>query len=80
MPTELALRPSDTCRYDAISLGEIMLRLDPGDLRIRTARTFQAWEGGGEYNVVRGLCRVFGLRTAAVTGLVDNEIARHATG
>ncbi|MGB8385449.1 MAG: hypothetical protein WCG47_30120 [Dermatophilaceae bacterium] len=74
MPTELALRPADECRYDAVSLGEIMLRLDPGDLRIRTARTFQAWEGGGEYNVVRGLCRVFGLRTAAVTGLVDNEI------
>ncbi|MGV1009534.1 MAG: sugar kinase [Dermatophilaceae bacterium] len=74
MPTQLDLRPAADCRYDAVSLGEVMLRLDPGDLRIRTARSFQAWEGGGEYNVVRGLCRVFGLRTAAVTGLVDNEI------
>jgi len=74
MPTPLALRPADECRYDAVSLGEIMLRLDPGELRIRTARAFEAWEGGGEYNVVRGLHRVFGLRTAAVTALVDNEI------
>ncbi len=74
MANELDLRPAEECRYDAVSLGEVMLRLDPGELRIRTARTFQAWEGGGEYNVVRGLCRVFGLRAAAVTALVDNEI------
>jgi 2-dehydro-3-deoxygluconokinase len=62
--------------YDAISLGEIMLRLDPGDGRIRTAREFKAWEGGGEYNVVRGLRKCFGLKTAAVTALADNEIGR----
>ncbi len=68
------LRPADDCRYDAVSLGEVMLRLDPGEGRIRTARTFAVWEGGGEYNVVRGLRRVFGLRTAAVTALVDNEV------
>jgi len=53
-----------------------MLRLDPGETRIRTARTFHAWEGGGEYNVARGLRRVFGLRTAIVTALAENDIGR----
>ena len=72
----LTIRPAEQCRFDAVSLGEIMLRLDPGDLRTRTARTFQAWEGGGEYNVVRGLRKVFGLRTAVLTALVDNEVGR----
>ena len=52
---ELNLRPREECRFDAVSLGEIMLRLDPGEGRIRTARSFRAWEGGGEYNVIRGL-------------------------
>ena len=52
---ELNLRPKEECRYDAVSLGEVMLRLDPGEGRIRTARSFRAWEGGGEYNVIRGL-------------------------
>lgn len=70
----LNLRPAEECKFDAVSLGEVMLRLDPGERRIRTARTFDAWEGGGEYNVVRGLHRVFGLRTAALTALVDNEV------
>lgn len=64
------------CRYDLVSLGEVMLRLDPGERRIRTARRFDAWEGGGEYNVARGLRRCFGLRTAIVTALADNEIGR----
>ena len=68
------VRPRDTCRYDAVALGEVMLRLDPGEGRIRTARSFQAWEGGGEYNVARSLSRVFGLRTSVVTALVDNEV------
>ena len=58
----MKLRPIEECRYDAVALGEVMLRLDPGEGRIRTTRAFQAWEGGGEYNVVRGLRRVFGLR------------------
>lgn len=70
------LRSKDECKYDMISLGEIMLRLDPGDSRIRTARSFRVWEGGGEYNVARGLRRCFGLKTAAVTALADNEIGR----
>ena len=59
-----------------ISLGEIMLRLDPGEGRIKTARSFRVWEGGGEYNVARGLRRCFGMRTAAVTALADNDVGR----
>ena len=70
----LTLRPAADCAYDAVSLGEVMLRLDPGPTRIRTARRFDAWEGGGEYNVVRGLRKVFGLRAAVLTALVDDEV------
>ncbi|MDX2546227.1 sugar kinase [Streptomyces sp. WI04-05B] len=61
---------------DVIALGEVMLRFDPGEGRIRTTRTFHVWEGGGEYNVVRGLRRCFGLRTAIVTALTDNPVGR----
>lgn len=74
MTADLVLRPAEESRYDALALGEVMLRLDPEDVRIRTARSFRAWEGGGEYNVVRGLRRVFGLRTGILTALVDNEV------
>lgn len=74
--TDLAIRPADECRYDAVSLGEVMLRLDPGEGRVRTTRHFRVWEGGGEYNVTRGLRRAFGLRGAVVTALADNEIGR----
>ena len=73
---DLRIRPAAECRFDAVSLGEVMLRLDPGEGRIRTARSFRAWEGGGEYNVTRGLRRAFGLRGAVVTALADNEIGR----
>jgi 2-dehydro-3-deoxygluconokinase len=66
----------EIARHDLVSLGEVMLRLDPGDGRISTTRTFQAWEGGGEYNVARGLRRCFGQRTAIVTALVDNPVGR----
>ena len=72
----LKLRPAEDCRYDIISLGEIMLRLDPGDGRIHTTRTFQAWEGGGEYNVARGLRRCFGKRAGVVTAFADNPVGR----
>ena len=72
--TTLKLRPADECRYDIVSLGEVMLRLDPGEGRIRTARQFRAWEGGGEYNVARGLRRCFRKRAAIVTAFADNEI------
>ena len=69
---ELNLREKYT--YDAVSLGEVMLRLDPGEGRIRTARSFRAWEGGGEYNVIRGLHKCFGLKTAVLTAFADNEV------
>ena len=72
----LNVKDAASCKYDMISLGEIMLRLDPGEGRIKTARSFRAWEGGGEYNVARGLRRCFGMRTAAVTALADNEVGR----
>ena len=68
------LRPEGDCGCDIVSLGEVMLRLDPGAGRIRTARSFTAWEGGGGYNVARGLRRCFELRGAVVTVTVDNEI------
>jgi 2-dehydro-3-deoxygluconokinase len=70
----LPIKPQDSCTFDQVSLGEIMLRLDPGEGRIRTARQFQVWEGGGEYNVARGLRKCFGLKTAVVTAFVDNEV------
>ncbi len=70
----LKIRPASECQYDALSLGEVMLRLDPGEGRVRTARSFKAWEGGGEYNVTRGLKKCFGLRTAVCTAFVDNEV------
>ncbi len=72
----IRIRPAAECAFDAVALGEVMLRFDPGEGRIRSARHFRVWEGGGEYNVVRGLRRCFALRTACVTSLVDNEIGR----
>jgi 2-dehydro-3-deoxygluconokinase len=70
----LSIKPKESCAFDQVSLGEIMLRLDPGEGRIRAARQFTAWEGGGEYNVSRGLRKCFGLRTAVVSAFVDNEV------
>ncbi|RKX37157.1 MAG: sugar kinase, partial [Verrucomicrobia bacterium] len=70
----LKVRDAAECRYDILSLGEVMLRLDPGEGRIRTTRKFQAWEGGGEYNVARGLRRCFGQRAAVVTAFAKNEV------
>ncbi|MDR2379701.1 MAG: sugar kinase [Bifidobacteriaceae bacterium] len=72
--TALIVKPADGGAYDIVSLGEVMLRLDPGEGRIRAARSFSCWEGGGEYNVARGLSRVFGRSAAVVTALVDNEV------
>src|SRR5688500_7571270 len=70
------LRPPESCRWALLSLGEVMLRLDPGEGRIHTTRSFQVWEGGGEYNVARGLRRCFGLPTVVVTALADNPVGR----
>ena len=72
----LDIRPKSECHYDCVSLGEVMLRLDPGEGRVRTTRSFQAWEGGGEYNVTRGLRRCFGLDTAVVTAFAENDVGR----
>ena len=72
----LKIKPKDQCRWDELSLGEVMLRFDPGDHRIATTRKFEIFEGGGEYNVARGLKRCFGLDTAHVTALADNPVGR----
>lgn len=72
----LNIKPKHECTWDMVSLGEVMLRLDPGDERISTTRHFRVWEGGGEYNVARGLRRCFGMNTAIVTALADNPVGR----
>ncbi|MBK7704719.1 MAG: sugar kinase [Acidobacteria bacterium] len=72
----MKIKSKEDCRWDLVSLGEVMLRLDPGEKRIHTTRSFQVWEGGGEYNVARGLKRCFGLDTAIVTALADNPVGR----
>jgi 2-dehydro-3-deoxygluconokinase len=73
---DMRIRRTESVRWDLVSLGEVMLRLDPGERRIHTTRSFDVWEGGGEYNVARGLRRCFGLRTAAATAIVDNPVGR----
>jgi len=70
----MKVRAKEGCRWDLVGLGEVMLRLDPGDVRVSTARQFRVWEGGGEYNVARGLRRTFGMNTAIVTSLADNAV------
>lgn len=70
------LKPASACKYDILSLGEVMIRLDPGEERIHTTRHFRVWEGGGEYNVARGLRRTFGKRAAVVTAIPDNPVGR----
>jgi 2-dehydro-3-deoxygluconokinase len=72
----LNIKSDGSCKYDLVALGEIMLRLDPGEGRVRTARELKVWEGGGEYNVARGLRRCFGLKTAVCTAFADNEVGR----
>ncbi|MBM4029415.1 MAG: sugar kinase [Planctomycetes bacterium] len=72
----IELKPASECKYDILSLGEVMIRLDPGDERIHTTRYFQVWEGGGEYNVARGMKRAFGKRAAVVTAIADNPVGR----
>ena len=72
----LSIKDKSRCKYDVVSLGEIMLRLDPGEGRIHSTRSFNVWEGGGEYNVARGLKRCFGKDAAVVTAIVDNAVGR----
>jgi len=72
----LTIKPKQDCSWDLVALGEVMLRFDPGDKRVATARSFDVYEGGGEYNVARGLKRCFGLDTAIVTAFADNPVGR----
>src|SRR5258708_37082976 len=72
----LQVKPKEQCRWDLMRLGEVMLRFDPGDRRVWTTRNFDVSEGGGEYNVARGLKRCFGLDTAIVTAFADNPVGR----
>jgi 2-dehydro-3-deoxygluconokinase len=72
----LEIKPEGTCKYDFLALGEVMLRFDPGEGRVRSARQFKVWEGGGEYNVARGLRKCFRMHTAVVTAFADNDIGR----
>ncbi len=74
---EIQLRPAEDCRYDGVALGEVMMRIDPGDVPTRRARAARIWHGGGETNVAEGLSACFGLRTAVVTALVDDGIGRN---
>ena len=73
---DLQIKSKEECKYDMLSLGEVMLRMDPGEGRIRTARNFRVWEGGGEYNVARALHKCFGMKTGVITAIADNEIGR----
>jgi len=72
----IEIKSAESCEYDIVSLGEVMLRLDPGAGRVSTARSFTAWEGGGEYNVARGMRRCFGKRAAVVTAFAENDVGR----
>ncbi len=72
----LQIKAKSECRWDELSLGEVMLRFDPGERRTWTTRSFDVFEGGGEYNVARGLKRCFGLETAHVTAIADNPVGR----
>jgi len=74
---DLKLKSAEECRYDEVSLGEVMLRIDPGDVPTARARTGRLWHGGGETNMAEGLAYCFGLRTAVVTALVDDGIGRN---
>src|SRR5258706_8825674 len=74
----LKIKSKLACKWDIVSLGEVMLRLDPGDKRVHTTRSFEVWEGGGEYNVARGLKRCFGMDAAVVTAFADNPVGRLA--
>src|SRR5690349_18248664 len=75
---ELKIKSKADCHWDLVSLGEVLLRFDSGDERIHNARTFRVWDGGGEYNVARGLAKTFRQNTAVVTAFADNALGRLA--
>jgi 2-dehydro-3-deoxygluconokinase len=70
----LNIRKAEECKWDCVSFGEVMLRFDPGFGRVRNARSFQVWEGGGEYNVARAMRKCWGKRAAVVTALPKNDL------
>jgi len=74
---DLKIKSAEQCRYDEVSLGEVMMRIDPVDVPTARARFARIWHGGGETNVAEGLSYCFGLRTAVVTALVDDGIGRN---
>ncbi len=71
------IKPAAACQYDGVSLGEVMLRLDPFDMPTGRARWLRVFQGGGETNVACGLAFTFGLRAAIVTALVDDDIGKN---
>jgi 2-dehydro-3-deoxygluconokinase len=64
----------DSCRFDFLSLGALVHRLDPGVIPFRKARTFDVHVSGGEYNVAANLADCFGLRTALATAMIDSPL------
>lgn len=74
----LKIKEEKNCRWDLISLGEVLLRFDSGDERIHTTQNFRVFDGGGEYNVARNLSKTFRRRTAIGTALADNALGRLA--
>jgi len=77
MASTFTFKAADKCRYDLVALGEVMMRIDPGDVPTARARVARIWHGGGETNVAEGAAAAFGLRTAVVTALVDDGIGRN---
>ena len=74
MSDVLKIRPAKDTKWDCLALGEVMLRFDPGFGRVRNARSFQVWEGGGEYNVARAMRKCWGRRASVVTALPVNDV------
>ncbi len=74
---DITIKPAEECRYDEVSIGEVMMRIDPMDLPTHRARFARIWHGGGETNVAEGLAACFRMRTAVVTALVDDGIGRN---
>ena len=59
---------------DFLSLGALVIRLDPGVVPFRKAAECQIHVSGGEFNVAANLASAFGLRTAIATAMVDYPI------
>lgn len=68
------IKPAGETKWDCAAFGEVMLRFDPGFGRVRNARSFQVWEGGGEYNVARAMRKCWDKRATVVTALPRNVL------